>query len=53
MYTDHGNTIYRHSDGAWIPTDPGNRDYITYLEWLAAGNEPDQVFDQQPVAEQA
>ena len=33
--------IYRRSDGAWIPTDTGNADYVEYLAWVAAGNEPD------------
>lgn len=27
-------------DGAWIPADPANRDWLEYQEWLAAGNEP-------------
>jgi hypothetical protein len=36
-----GDTILRTTDGAFIPADPGNTDYATYLEWLAAGNEPE------------
>jgi len=35
-----GDTIVRLSDNAWIPPDPGNRDYQEYLEWLEEGNEP-------------
>ena len=35
-----GDTIFRLSDNAWIPPDPGNRDYQEYLEWLEEGNEP-------------
>lgn len=27
-------------DGAWIPPDPANRDWIEYQDWLAAGNQP-------------
>jgi hypothetical protein len=33
-------TILRTSDGAWIPPDPANTDYATYLAWLEAGNTP-------------
>jgi len=36
-----GDTILRISDGAFIPQDSANTDYTTYLEWVAAGNEPD------------
>ena len=34
-------SIKRLSDGAFIPNDPGNRDYREYLEYLAAGNTPE------------
>jgi len=41
---DNGNVntsnILR-SDGASIPCDPANTDYAAYLEWVAAGNEPE------------
>ena len=33
--------ILRTTDGAFIPPDPGNRDYRDYLEYLAAGNTPE------------
>jgi hypothetical protein len=34
------DTIVRLSDGAFIPTAPGNRDYREYQDWLEAGNTP-------------
>ena len=30
--------ICRKSDNAYIPFDPDNRDYQTYLAWVAEGN---------------
>ena len=33
-----GTSIIRLSDGAFIPPDPGNRDYAAYTAWLEAGN---------------
>lgn len=30
--------IKRISDGAFIPVDPDNRDYKSYLKWVASGN---------------
>jgi hypothetical protein len=35
------DTILRLSDNAFIPPDPGNRDYREYLEWVDAGNTPE------------
>jgi hypothetical protein len=42
-------SIKRLSDGAFIPNDPGNRDYREYLAWVEAGNMPDPA----PVLEPA
>lgn len=36
-----GDTILRLADNAFIPADPGNRDYREYLDWLAEGNTPE------------
>jgi len=36
-----GTSILRTTDGAFIPNDPGNRDYREYLEYLEAGNTPE------------
>jgi len=38
------SSIQRISDGAFIPVDPGNRDYAEYLEWRAAGNTPEPAM---------
>ena len=35
------NSIKRLSDGAFIPPDPGNRDFVEYTAWLADGNTPE------------
>ena len=32
--------VIRTTDGAHIPSDPGNRDWQEYQWWLAAGNAP-------------
>ena len=33
-------SIIRTSDNAFIPNDPGNRDYADFLAWEAEGNTP-------------
>jgi hypothetical protein len=38
--TKENISIKRIADNAFIPFDPANTDYQTYLAWLAEGNEP-------------
>jgi hypothetical protein len=38
----------RLSDGAFIPADASNRDWIAYQAWLAAGNVPSPVAARAP-----
>lgn len=35
------SAVLRKSDQAYIPADPANSDWREYLDWLAAGGEPD------------
>ena len=42
-------SIIRLSDGAFIPPDPGNRDYAAYLAWVEEGNMPDPAPVLEPV----
>lgn len=42
------DTVIRLLDGANIPIDPDNRDYIEYLKWEAKGNTP-EAADPEPV----
>lgn len=45
-----GDTIRRLSDNAFIPADPGNRDYREYLEFLEAGGVPEPAPPPPPPA---
>ncbi|CAN5264500.1 hypothetical protein BH10PLA2_BH10PLA2_00760 [soil metagenome] len=38
--TINPNVVRRTTDGAFIPADPMNADYQTYLAWIAAENTP-------------
>lgn len=37
----NSTSITRIADGASIPADPQNTDYVAYLQWLAEGNTPE------------
>lgn len=50
MYKLTNSASILREDGAYIPADPDNRDYAEYLEWLAAGNQP-QPADPIPAPE--
>lgn len=41
MYTLYPTQIVRQSDGAVIPMDEGNSDYLDYLVFIAYGGTPD------------
>lgn len=40
--------IQRMTDGAFIPTDPGNADYQAVLAWVAQGNTVDPIVPYTP-----
>ena len=40
--------IKRIEDNAFIPFDPANTVYLTYLAWLAEGNTPDPAPEPEP-----
>lgn len=37
--------IIRESDGAIIPPDDNNSDYVEYQEWIAQGNAPVEYIE--------
>ena len=40
IYTLEINCVQRLSDSTFIPFDPDNIDYQSYLAWVAQGNTP-------------
>lgn len=50
--TNSGGVV-RISDGAAIPFDDANLDYVAYLAWLAEGGEPEPYLPPQPAVPQS
>jgi hypothetical protein len=42
--------IQRIEDGAFIPSDPNNRDYQEYVKWLDSGNRPVEIVPSEATA---
>jgi hypothetical protein len=42
------DAVIRTADGALIPADPANRDWIEYQDWLVAGGVPDPYVPPKP-----
>ena len=42
------DTVIRTADGAFIPNDPANRDWVEYQKWLADGGVPDPAIPPEP-----
>jgi len=46
------NMVIRTEDGACIPNNPANRDWVEYQEWLGEGGVPDPYVEPEPVPPQ-
>ena len=47
---DNSEILFRTADNTFIPFDPANTCYQTYLKWLEEGNEPEPA-DEPPADE--
>jgi hypothetical protein len=43
------DAVIRTEDGACIPNDPANRDWVEYQEWLTDGGVPDPYVPPEPL----
>jgi hypothetical protein len=46
------DSVIRTADGACIPNDPVNRDWVEYQEWLDDGGTPDPYVPPEPAPAQ-
>ena len=46
--TEDERGVIRTDDGAYIPNDPANRDWLEYDQWLADGGVPDPYVPPEP-----
>lgn len=53
LYKLFSNGVKRKADGACIPNDPSNKDWVKYQQWLAEGNTPDPEYTQEELDQQA
>lgn len=49
-YKLQASGVVRLQDGATIPNDPGNLDWVAFQKWLAQGNTPQPADPPTPVA---